>query len=96
MKSILAIVCIFYLSSALSVEALSLNLTESAVGETKSWAYYAYPYHYYNWYYAYPTYTFSVATCSVAAACPVQCPGTCGYWSGLYACRFSACSISKI
>ncbi|CAF0723401.1 unnamed protein product [Brachionus calyciflorus] len=93
-KSILALISIFYLCSLFNVEAASLNFTENA-GETKNglWSYYSYPYHYYNWYYAYPTYTFTVSTCGAVASCPVQCPGTCGYWSGLYACKFSACAI---
>lgn len=116
-KNLLAIGCLFYLCSLLSVEAISANYTNIG-GETKGgdffvrflnkhyknnkkkfknlgvWNYYGYPYHYYNWYYAFPTYTFTVSTCSSVAACPVQCPGTCGLWSGLYACRFSSCAIS--
>ncbi|RNA42289.1 hypothetical protein BpHYR1_022330 [Brachionus plicatilis] len=93
-KKLVALVCLFYLCSFLSVEAASVNITNFG-GETKNgvWNYYSYPYHYYNWYYAYPTYTFSVSTCSAVAACPVQCPGTCGLWSGLHACRFTSCAI---
>jgi hypothetical protein len=43
-------------------------------------------YDYYHWYNLHPT-EFIVGTCPPQYACPAQCPGTCGTWGGLYACR---------
>merc|ERR1739836_73954 len=55
---------------------------------------YLYPYHdyYYAWYNTWPTY-FSPATVHAPACdvCPSSCGGTCGLWSGLYACQYTHC-----
>ncbi len=55
--------------------------------------YYPYSNYYYYWYNYYPT-QFTLATCN---ACPTQCPGQCGLYSSLYACRLNGCAaISNI
>jgi len=40
----------------------------------------------------YPT-TFTVTSFTGAYACPPQCPGVCGTWSGLSACRTTGCPL---
>ena len=49
-----------------------------------------YPYQYYNWYNVYNSH-FAVAACSGPYACPTACPGVCGVWSSLGACRCDSC-----
>jgi len=44
------------------------------------------------WFNTYPT-TFTVTSCTGTYACPPQCPGVCGTWSGLSACRTTGCPL---
>jgi hypothetical protein len=59
--------------------------------------YWTYPYndYYYSWYNYWPAAftTVGVTACNV---CPSACPGTCGTWSGFYACQVATCPISII
>jgi len=50
------------------------------------------PYDNSYWFNTYPT-TFTVTSCTGAYACPPQCPGVCGTWSGLSACRTTGCPL---
>ena len=64
-------------------------------------SYWNYPYsdYYYSWYNWCPT-QFTVVPKPVAVPacniCPSACPGTCGTWSGFYACQVTTCPLGNI
>lgn len=56
--------------------------------------------YYYSWYNIYPTqFTVVPAVTPLApacAACPSQCPGTCGTWAGLNTCQLNTCPLGML
>jgi hypothetical protein len=66
-----------------------MNYLHLCIGPYYYYGYDAWYYHYW-YYYNYPPVVFTASSCG-SHTCPPQCPGTCGSYSGYFACRCNRC-----
>ncbi len=96
-KLILACLVCLCLTNDLLVSGASTNTTlvRNKRLFLQNPGYLVFPYNdfYYSWYNWHPAQFTVVPAVTTCSACPSACPGTCGTWSGLYACKCNSCPI---